>query len=460
VPLIKSVFQLRSENRLRTRLELRAERAYAVRVMPGLALVYLSFTVVDLILSPEPGPWVYLGIRLGVICLSDLSYRLARGRLPYSLRTFLCSTPYVYSVEALMIWRNLTLTPYFSGIALCVATGSIVFPNETKKAWVTQILLMSPVVIWFALHPLQSNVDQAGLLLMSAGIVLVCAVHSAQAFRDVESLSEKEMRLELEVRNRQKIIQAQVAETVGARMALQQKELEAEHNGQIALLAAQVAHDVRSPLAVLKTVVHDKRDAADEDGVLIRVAVERITGIVNTLLAQRYKPLLPRVRLSDQSDASTLEPITPVAVCDVVKSIIHQKRAQFRAMDGCTIIADYREGQAAELVLAQRNELQRLLSNLINNAVEALDQKLGVVTVVIHFEPSFAVLTIQDNGKGIPAEVLPSLMQRGRSFGKPAGSGLGLYHAKTCVESWGGSILLRSQIGVGTSISVRIPRAG
>jgi len=82
-------------------------------------------------------------------------------------------------------------------------------------------------------------------------------------------------------------------------------------------------------------------------------------------------------------------------------------------------------------------EFKRLLSNLITNAVEALD---GAGSVVLKLRPleSEVELTIQDTGKGIPPQILSSLGRRGVSYGKAHGSGLGIYHAKNAIESWGG----------------------
>ena len=54
-----------------------------------------------------------------------------------------------------------------------------------------------------------------------------------------------------------------------------------------------------------------------------------------------------------------------------------------------------------------------------------------------------------DNGRGIPAKVLAD---RGQTHCKLGGSGLGLYNAKTSMESWGGSLLVKSLSGSGTEV--------
>ena len=63
------------------------------------------------------------------------------------------------------------------------------------------------------------------------------------------------------------------------------------------------------------------------------------------------------------------------------------------------------------------------------------------------------------DGKGIPPEILPKLGQRGQSFNKERGSGLGLYHARTSIERWGGNLELKSTVGVGTTVKLVFPKA-
>jgi hypothetical protein len=57
------------------------------------------------------------------------------------------------------------------------------------------------------------------------------------------------------------------------------------------------------------------------------------------------------------------------------------------------------------------------------------------------------------------AEVLPRLGRKGETHGKAGGSGLGLYHAKTCVEAWGGSLGIQSTLGQGTTVAIKLPPA-
>lgn len=106
----------------------------------------------------------------------------------------------------------------------------------------------------------------------------------------------------------------------------------------------------------------------------------------------------------------------------------------------------------------EASQLERLLSNLLDNAVEAVRDE-GQVTVTTALVKGMIELTVKDTGRGIPADVLPRLGQKRATFGKAEGSGLGLYHAKSCVESWGGSLQVDSKLGEGTTVRLRLPAA-
>jgi hypothetical protein len=68
-------------------------------------------------------------------------------------------------------------------------------------------------------------------------------------------------------------------------------------------------------------------------------------------------------------------------------------------------------------------------------------------------------LSVDDQGKGIPGDLFPELGQRGRTFNKENGSGLGLYQARTNVEKWGGRLEIKSQVGLGTTVKLVLPKA-
>jgi signal transduction histidine kinase len=208
--------------------------------------------------------------------------------------------------------------------------------------------------------------------------------------------------------------------------------------------AKQVSHDIRSPLSALEMISGQLDMIPDKQRLVIKSVTQRISQIANGLLR----------RNSDSHEAAE-------NIGSLVESIITEKRLQFQERSKLLLLLDKPIEEDA-FAMISATELKRVLSNVINNAIEATDFK-GRVEVSIRTYGRELLITIIDNGKGIPAEVLPRLGERGFSVGKgcvgDSGSGLGLYHAKNAIESAGGKLTIQSKIDMGTQVSIVLPRA-
>lgn len=109
---------------------------------------------------------------------------------------------------------------------------------------------------------------------------------------------------------------------------------------------------------------------------------------------------------------------------------------------------------------ADRNDLRRLIQNLVNNAIK-YNKEGGSVTVSLQNSGDQVMLTVEDTGIGIPQAQIPRIFERfyrvdkGRSR-SVEGTGLGLSIVKHIVASYGGSIEVKSQLGIGTKIVVTL----
>jgi signal transduction histidine kinase len=220
--------------------------------------------------------------------------------------------------------------------------------------------------------------------------------------------------------------------------------------------AAQVAHDIRSPLAALDSVLKDLSQLPEEKRVLMRSAVGRIRDIANNLIEKNRAAA--RVASGSDANEAPAEAGATHLLSSLVDSLVTEKRLQFRSQIGVEIDSRIDPSSYGLFSASPPSEFKRVISNLINNAVEALPGK-GSVTVRLASNGDSTEIRVRDNGKGIPADVLPRLGQRGETHGKPGGSGLGLYHAKTSVESWGGGLAIDSEPGKGTTVTIHLPRA-
>ncbi|OGR63026.1 MAG: hypothetical protein A2X31_00490 [Elusimicrobia bacterium GWB2_63_22] len=211
-------------------------------------------------------------------------------------------------------------------------------------------------------------------------------------------------------------------------------------------LAAQVAHDIRSPLAALDSALADFSSVPEDRRELARGALGRIGEIARDLLENYRVPGAP---------APAAKAVAAHDLKALVAPVIAEKRAQYSSRAGLAIEFSGEDGVRARVHPA---ELRRMVSNLVNNAVEALDGP-GRVSVSLSRGGSVVTLKISDDGKGIPPEILSKLGQKGATHGKAGGTGLGLYHARSCAESWGGSLNITSRPGAGTEVAIELPEA-
>jgi signal transduction histidine kinase len=104
-------------------------------------------------------------------------------------------------------------------------------------------------------------------------------------------------------------------------------------------------------------------------------------------------------------------------------------------------------------------EFGQVLSNLVQNAIEAVPEDTGRVRVRGRVEDAEIVLSVKDNGPGIPPELLQKLFTPFFSTKGPGrGVGLGLTITRRVVQSLGGNLHVSSTVGQGTEFVVRLPR--
>ena len=223
-------------------------------------------------------------------------------------------------------------------------------------------------------------------------------------------------------------------------------------------IAAQVSHDIRSPLASLDMVISNLKTVGENDRLIIRNSVNRIRDIANDLLRKEKEALqktgsgISAIVIQDQTREDTL-------LYPLIDVMVTEKRIQYRNTLNGTIHFDQSDASYGLFSAVNSIELKRILSNLIDNAHEAMTGKNGEIDVSISSaDQVWNIIKVKDNGKGFPEKSLAEIGKRGATFGKTGGSGLGLFHAKTTIERWGGSLEIQSEPGKGSTIEIRLPR--
>jgi signal transduction histidine kinase len=226
--------------------------------------------------------------------------------------------------------------------------------------------------------------------------------------------------------------------------------VESEKREALTALASKVAHDIRSPLSAMNLFVSSLNEIPDDKRRLMTQASRRINEIANDLLANH--------RLTNQPAATSSLETRFAKVADLVQEICEEKQALYHSRRDLSIVIDLT--RVRDLHETQHGvEISRVISNLIDNAAEAIDGA-GSIRVRLISGARDCVLTITDDGKGIPADVLERLGHEPVSFGKTdgtSGNGLGVYNAARTLSAMGGRLTIQSREGEGTIVSLQIP---
>jgi signal transduction histidine kinase len=213
----------------------------------------------------------------------------------------------------------------------------------------------------------------------------------------------------------------------------------AQANASLAV-AKQVAHDIRSPLASLKMLIDDVKGSVPESHVAALTSnAKRISEIASDLI--------------EKHEVKVRAHFEELNAGDVCEEILIEKRNVFRKLPQVNF--EITNNSKNSRILINPSDFRRVLSNLLDNAVEACAGE-GKIKVKLNNLDKNLEIQISDSGVGIADDVIVRLFKPGATFGKPNGKGLGLAHAKSTIEAAGGKIGIFSQQGVGTEIRITI----
>jgi PAS domain S-box-containing protein len=235
------------------------------------------------------------------------------------------------------------------------------------------------------------------------------------------------------------------------RLESERQQITLQEKEKFTQLARKVAHDINSPLAALKMMIPLCTEIPENKRMLLIRATEGILDIANNLLSNYQKQKDPTT--------SEVEPRQPLLVSDLLIQLLSEKKMQYRnrpiTID--TVIAN--DAQFA-FIKMQTTEFRRSISNLINNAVDALENNThGQVTIQLTADDNTVVVEIRDDGKGLTSEMIEKIQNRQRfTEGKKNGNGLGLQQAWDTLEYNEGAMEVQSTLGKGTSIQLTFPR--
>jgi signal transduction histidine kinase len=204
-------------------------------------------------------------------------------------------------------------------------------------------------------------------------------------------------------------------------------------------IVKQVVHDIKAPILIMLTVINRVDRPSQQEIVVLKQATSRLSHILNDLVKN--------IHVKGQERAEMMAPILADIVLEK-KMLLRDKKVR--------IDFDIDMGAMYLFCLISSNELKRVLSNILNNAYEAVSEN-GRIKVSLKKNANFADIRIKDNGFGIKKEDLNSVFHEGISYNKKNATGLGLWHAKETIMRYRGKINLLSEENSGTEVKILIP---
>lgn len=229
---------------------------------------------------------------------------------------------------------------------------------------------------------------------------------------------------------------------------LEKRLIQLERLAAVGELSSTTTHEFNN---LLMTIINyaklgmRHKDEASRDKAFARIldAANRGAKITSTVLG------LSRV------GSGAMEPVELVSLIEDTLVLLERELLKYR-------IDVERDFQPSPKIQGSAGQLQRLLLNLITNARQAIGER-GTIRIRVAPEDGYTVLTVRDNGCGIPSEHLPKLFQpffttkSGPDASGKGGTGLGLSACKEIVDEHRGRIRVDSTVGKGTAFTIRFP---
>lgn len=223
----------------------------------------------------------------------------------------------------------------------------------------------------------------------------------------------------------------------------QEQLVQAAKLAAIGELASNVAHEINNPLTSIMGYTELIKEETDitkimHDIDIISKESLRARNIVQQLLEfARKRPL-------------ELREINPNVL---LKETVDLVRVQLKNAR----IRIFEEYGSLPSIMGDANQLKQVFLNIINNAAHSMSDTGGILTITTTGTESHVQIAIEDNGHGIPPEVLPKIFEPFFTTKRDKGTGLGLSITYKIIQSHRGMIDIKSKVGNGTTFTLALP---
>ena len=216
-------------------------------------------------------------------------------------------------------------------------------------------------------------------------------------------------------------------------------------------LISNISHDLKTPITAIKGYVEGIMDG-------VASSPEKLDKYIRTIYnkANDMDRLIDELTFYSKIDTNKIPyTFTKINVASYFRDCVEEVGLDMESQNIELGYFNYVDEDV--MVIADAEQMRRVINNIISNSVKYLDKKRGIINIRIKDVGDFIQVEIEDNGKGIAAKDLPNIFDRfyrtdsSRNSAK-GGSGIGLSIVRKIIEDHGGRIWATSKEGIGTEI--------
>jgi signal transduction histidine kinase len=235
---------------------------------------------------------------------------------------------------------------------------------------------------------------------------------------------------------------------------MNEQVIEAGKLASVGELASGIAHEINNPIAIMVEEAGWIGDLLNEEDLGKFQNLEEFRRALNQIKTQgvRCKEITHKLLFfAKKTDSRVRE----VLINDIIEEIV--SRSEERAKDSNVKIVMKLDPELPK-VAASPSEMQQVLLNLINNAIDAIGSGGGSIEITSRLNGEYVTIDVADTGQGIPNALMNRIFDpffTTKPVGK--GTGLGLSICYGIIKKMGGDITINSSVGIGTTAHVHLP---
>lgn len=245
-----------------------------------------------------------------------------------------------------------------------------------------------------------------------------------------------------------------IAKSDSEKEMMNQQVIETSKLASVGELASGVAHEINNPVAIMVEEAGWIQDLLEEEEFSNSENLEELKRALKQIKTQgsRCKEITHKLLSFARKTESSNQEIDLTELIVELIDLTRQRTKYSNVKVEVNMLTDL------PTITASSTELQQIFLNLVNNAIDAMEQSGGIVTISSQHHSNKILVKVSDTGPGIPQSNIDRIFDpffTTKPVGK--GTGLGLSICYGIVKKMGGDINVESEAGVGTTFSVFLP---